>query len=129
MDGEPENFVVIYDGECPFCSAYSKRLCIDEKFGNLVLVDARSDDGRGALANLDGCTADEGMVVSTDGKIYHGAAALHLLGLRGTRTNSFGRLNHALFRSMDRSRTIYPWVRAGRNMTLRLLGRKLIGAK
>ncbi|CAN0407117.1 unnamed protein product, partial [Scytosiphon promiscuus] len=36
--------VIVYDGECPFCSQYVKMLRIHESVGTVRLIDARSSD-------------------------------------------------------------------------------------
>ena len=73
-----------------------------------------------------GLDLDDGMVVKTGGRLYHGGDCLHVLAMLSTRAGLFNRLIGAIFRSPRLSRALYPSLRAGRNAALRLLGRKPI---
>ena len=74
-----------------------------------------------------GLDIDRGMVVILDGQLYHGDAAMTALALLTTPSGGFNRLMRALFRRPGLARVIYPPMVAGRNATLRLLGRRRIG--
>lgn len=58
--------------------------------------------------------------------IYDGEC-LNRLALMRSGSDIFSRLNYLLFRSARLSRITYPALRAGRILTLRLLGRTKIG--
>lgn len=120
--------VVVYDGECPFCAAYVRMTRLRDSAGPVTLVDARGDDhpvlDEIARAGLD---LDRGMVVKMDGRLYHGDAAMTALALMTTASGAFNRTMRALFRRPGLARVIYPPMVAGRNLTLRLLGRSPIG--
>jgi len=114
---------VVYDGACPFCTAYVRFVRLQEAFGPVILVDARSDHpvvGEIAAAGLD---LDSGMVVEMEGTYYHGHQAMHVLSLLTTRSGAFNRVVRWLFRSPRVARLVYPALVAGRNATLRLLRR------
>lgn len=51
---------------------------------------------------------------------------MNLLALLSTPSSTFNRVNGLIFRSPTASRILYPVLRAGRNATLRLLGRRRI---
>ena len=70
---------------------------------------------------------NEGMVVRWRGQDHYGSAAMHLLATLGGRKTVFNRLNRAVFARAGLARSLYPWLVRGRKLTLRLLGRKLIG--
>jgi predicted DCC family thiol-disulfide oxidoreductase YuxK len=123
---EPAAFVVIYDGQCVFCSAYVRMLRLRDAVGPVHLLDAR-DSGRASLIKREtGLDLDEGMLAIYGNKIYSGADALHFLSLTsspiGIANRAFGRL----FRSERLSKALYPVLRLGRIMTLRLLRRPAI---
>jgi predicted DCC family thiol-disulfide oxidoreductase YuxK len=123
---QTEVLTVIYDGECPFCSNYVRLYRLRQLIGQVRLVDARGNDPvlhvvRDARLNL-----DEGMAVLWQDRLYHGAEALHVLALLGSETGLFNRLNRWLFSRPRLGRRLYPWMVAGRRLTLRLLGRNLI---
>jgi hypothetical protein len=95
-------------------------------------VDARTSGQDGSHPVLgeireQGLDLDRGMVVKMDGRLYHGDAAMTALALMTTPAGAFNRLMRALFRRPRLARVIYPPMVAGRNLTLRILGRRPIG--
>lgn len=124
-----EGIDIVYDGECPFCTAYVRMTRLREAAGTVRLVDARSDDPQAVRMRGDPAVdLDRGMVVAMDGRLYHGAEAMHVLALMTTPTGPFNRLMRRVFASRRWSRIAYPPLVAGRNLTLRLLGRPRIGS-
>ena len=125
-----EELVVVYDGQCPFCTRFVQLYRIRQLVGRVRLVDARdapdSDPVLREVAEA-GLDLDEGMAVKWRGRIYHGADAMHVLALLGAESSVFGRMNRALFTRPALASWIYPALVAGRRLTLRLLGRRLIG--
>jgi predicted DCC family thiol-disulfide oxidoreductase YuxK len=118
---------VVYDGECPFCSSFVLLYRIREHAKHVHLIDARSphpivDEVRRQRLDL-----NEGMAVKFKGRFYHGADAMNILAILGSGTTLFNRLNRALFRRPGVARLLYPLLARGRLITLRLLGRPLIG--
>jgi predicted DCC family thiol-disulfide oxidoreductase YuxK len=119
---------LVYDGECPFCSAYISCLRVRDSTGILHLVNAR--DG-GAIveeirqANID---LDEGMVLKFDNRFYHGADCVHVLACLSGPSTWFNRINAVIFRSHSLSFFLYPILRLGRNVVLRILGHRKIGS-
>lgn len=124
---KPDELALIYDGECPVCTAYSCTVDVDEgKASGIKRINARSDDALVRQAKDAGLDLDEGMIVVHDGKLYHGADALNIMA-RLAPSRGFGnRLNKILFSNPTISRVTYPVLRAGRNTLLKLLGRKKI---
>jgi predicted DCC family thiol-disulfide oxidoreductase YuxK len=124
-----EGPVVVYDGECPFCAAYVRMTRLRDSAGPVTLVDARGAD-HPVLDRIraDGLDLNQGMVVALDGRLYHGDAAMTALALLTTPSGPFNRAMRAVFRRPGLARVIYPPMVAGRNLTLRLLGRRPIGA-
>ena len=66
------------------------------------------------------------MVVIVGDNLYYGADAIHALSLMSTKSGFFNRLTHAAFRSRRASRILYPVLRSGRNLLLKLLGKTRI---
>lgn len=132
MQGDLGNFagsdgaVIVYDGDCPFCSRYVAMLRLRESLGAVRLINAR--DGGPLVEELQrrGVDLDEGMVLLLDGKMHHGADSVNMLALLSTSVGPFNKLNAAIFRSPGASRVLYPVLRTGRNLILRLLGRTKI---
>lgn len=119
--------VLIYDGECPFCSRYARYLRLRRAVGPLTLIDARDGGSIVERAVARGFDLDRGMLLTLNGTDYHGEACLNRLALMSSRSDRFNRLNYLLFRSPLLSRLSYPLLRGGRNLALRLLGRRPLG--
>lgn len=106
---------VLYDGECPFCSAYARFARLRQRH-ELELLDAR--EARDLVRKLRdrGYDIDEGMIVLVDGEVHHGddAAAFLELESRGGWLASSGLI-----------RAVYPWLYRLRGLALRALGRDL----
>jgi predicted DCC family thiol-disulfide oxidoreductase YuxK len=120
--------VLVYDGECPFCSAYVRMLRLQRTFGTLRLVDGRSSDPVVAEIRAAGLDLDKGMVLKLDGQLYFGDRCMHMLALMSTRSGLFNRAMKVIFSSPSLARRIYPGLVAGRNAALFLLGRSRIDA-
>ena len=124
---QAEEIALIYDGECPVCTAYSCSVDVDEgKASGIKRINARSDDALVKQAKEAGVDLDEGMVVLHDGKMYHGADALNVMAKLAPDRGFGNRLNKLLFGNPTISRASYPVLRAGRNTLLKILGRKKI---
>ncbi|HSP24134.1 MAG TPA: DCC1-like thiol-disulfide oxidoreductase family protein [Saliniramus sp.] len=105
---------IVYDGDCPFCSRYVALMRLRERH-KVELVDARREPEKAQAYGLD---LNEGMIVDLDGAVHHGARAVALLSRLSRRPGPL---------ASDRLAALaYPVMRAGRNLTLRLLGRKRI---
>ncbi len=105
---------IVYDGDCPFCSSYIKLLRLREQF-DVRLVDARREPEFAAQYGLD---LNEGMVVDMNGEVHHGARAVALLSRLSSRINPL--------RSDRVADAVYPFLRFGRNVALKVLGRSQI---
>lgn len=117
---------LIYDGECPVCTAYSCN--VDAGPASLRRVNARAMTPEVQRALEAGFDLDEGMVVVHDGQLYHGADAMHRMALLAPKAGIRNRLNRLLFGNLSIARAVYPGLRAGRNLLLKMLGRKKIGS-
>lgn len=122
-----ERIQIIYDGDCPFCQNYVRFTRLRQAAGRVELIDARSDHPAVADATRAGLDLDEGMAMRQDGRWYHGDDVVHRLALMTTGSGPFNAAMAAIFRSPTRSRALYPFLRAGRNAALALLGRGKIG--
>ncbi|MCY3580317.1 MAG: DUF393 domain-containing protein [Acidimicrobiia bacterium] len=109
---------LVYDGECPLCSNYTRFLSLKESGIDLVPVDARTggplvDEIRQLPHNL-----DEGMVLKLDSQFYIGHQALGVLALLSDQSSLLAKLNHRLFGSPKAARLGYPLLRAARRIIL-----------
>jgi predicted DCC family thiol-disulfide oxidoreductase YuxK len=118
--------IVVYDGECPFCSRYVRLLKLREAVGRIRLINAR-DGGPVAIAlHKAGYDLNEGMVALYGGQTYHGADCINVLAFLSTGSGVFNCLNSFIFRSKHLSRALYPILRLGRAATLKMLGKSQI---
>lgn len=76
-----------------------------------------------------GLDIDEGMVVKINGEIFHGAEAMNRLAIMSTKSGLVRRLGNWVLSNPARSRFLYPFLRFGRNASLKLLGFKKINAE
>ena len=118
-----DGIVVVYDGECPFCTNYVRLVRLKETAGPVQLVNARERPDIVANTKMLGYDLDEGMLVLFRGKIHAGDAAMTVLSALSSRSGTLNRLFAWLFSSSKRASALYPSLRLGRNVTLKLLGR------
>jgi predicted DCC family thiol-disulfide oxidoreductase YuxK len=117
---------LVYDGDCPLCSAYVTRFRLEAAAGPLRLITARSEPALVVDLARRGYRLDDGLVALVGEQIYQGADALHLLALMGGRSGWLNRLSGRLFRSARLSRAVYPSLVAGWRVLPRMLGRSAI---
>lgn len=117
---------ILYDGECPFCRSYIHFLRLKESLGPVRLIDARQNTPERQRVEAAGLNLNEGMVLGLEGQLYHGAACLQRLSLMSSGSGLVNGLFARLFKAEARARRWYPWLRGGRNLALRLLGRSQI---
>ena len=127
-ESRPKAITIVYDGECPFCASYLKLLRLRDAAGPVRLVDARSDDPAVQRVREAGFDLDEGMALIDAETIWHGEDCINRIALMSTPSGLFNRINATVFRSPRASKALYPVLRGGRNLALRLMGRKKINA-
>jgi len=124
MSGEPA--YVVYDGECPFCTSFVKLVRLKQTIGPVELVNARDAHPVVERLKREGYDLDEGMALVMNGEVFHGDECIHRLALLSSPVGPFNAFNRWVFSSPARSRILYPYLRAGRNLALKLLGRRKI---
>ncbi len=118
--------LLVYDRQCPACTYYCNIANVRSNLGELKLINARDPHPVVKEITAAGLDMDEGMVLKMDDTLYHGADAIHVLSMIGTSSGMLNRLNHWAFRSRRRARLLYPMMKSGRNLLLKLLGRTKI---
>lgn len=118
--------LIIYDGDCVFCQNYVRFFRLRETIGPVELLDARSGDPRVEKFWREGYDLDEGMVFVHGGRVFYGPEAVHVLASLSSRSGLFNRLNAAVFKSEGVARLLYPALKFGRRLTLKVRGRKLM---
>jgi predicted DCC family thiol-disulfide oxidoreductase YuxK len=119
---------IIYDGECPFCTAYVRLSRLRDSVGPVTLIDARQGGPVVDAVRRAGYDLDQGMVLSYAGRLYHGADCLNMLALLSSRSSVFNRMTSAMFRRPALARVSYPVLRGFRNLTLAALGRRRLNS-
>lgn len=122
----PSELLIVYDGDCPFCSRYVELVTIKDTVGPVRLVNARSGAPEAIELQRAGYDLNDGMVAKFHNRIYHGADCVNFLALLSSDSGTFNKLNRVIFSSPFLARTLYPILRFGRDLTLRLLGRSQI---
>jgi len=117
---------LVYDRQCPVCDAYCRALDREGSLPGLELVDARSRTAVLEEITSRGWDIDEGMVLKVDGELHYGADAIHELAVLRRGAGAFGWGNRWLFGSLRRARLLYPLLRTGRGLLLKLLGRSRV---
>lgn len=112
-----------YDGDCPLCTRFARRVRLAEAVERLDLIDLRTDDAARGRWQAAGFDLDRGFIVEVDEAVYHGAPAMQALALMSGRSGLANRLFAALFRHQGLARALYPALVAGRGALLALRGR------
>ena len=124
MDMSTAPIILVYDGDCPVCRNYTRYLSVKQAAGSFELLDARDNPPILKEINAASLDMDEGFVLKIGDQFYHGADAINALALLSTRTGLFNKLNFMIFRSKTLSRALYPVLKAGRALLLRMLGKQ-----
>ncbi len=115
---------ILYDGACPFCSAYVRYTRLKARLGEVELIDARQAPDLVAAYAADGYDIDDSFIVD-DGRrvLVHGAAMAFIHGQLAPPWTGLPYLSDP--RLLE---AVYPALRGMRNGALRLLGVPLIAA-
>lgn len=125
--GATENDItLVYDTQCPVCSMYCRMVRLRQSVGELRLVDARHGGSLVDEITARGWDIDQGMVLKLEDELYYGADAIHALSLISSRSGVFNRLNFWIFKTPTMAKLLYPLLRGGRNLLLKVLGRSKI---
>jgi predicted DCC family thiol-disulfide oxidoreductase YuxK len=119
---------LLYDGECPACSAYVAMSRLRQLYPDLRVMSARDEPALVAELRRAGYEINEGMVLSLDGVIHFGPEATRMIAVLGRASPSRWRRGVLAFiGTAPWARALYPWLNRCRQLLLRLLGRKRIG--
>lgn len=121
-----QELLLVYDNQCPACSYYCNLVQIKASVGELTLINARDQHPVMLEISEAGLDIDQGMVLKMDDTLYYGEDAIHMLSLIGSSSGFFNRFNFWIFRSRGRAAFIYPILKFGRNLLLKMLGRSKI---
>ena len=117
---------IIYDGECPVCSAYIKISIIKKTYGEVRLINARNESEIiFFLKNLK-LDINEGIVVFFNDKLYYASDAMNILAILGSNVKYLSKFINFFFKNKIFCNFIYPLLKFGRRCLLFILRRKLI---
>ena len=120
-----KKITLVYDGACPFCSAYVHLLRLKDAFDEVILIDARHPHiPLNDVFNNGKVDLDQGMAVVLNGDIYHGDKAVNILALTATRSGLFNRAMAFLFSNPKVAKILYPVCKLFRRMALVMKGVK-----
>lgn len=117
---------IIYDGDCPVCSAYVRMHRLREDGRHIELVDARQHPDVVETYARRGVDLNRDFVLKVDGAEYIGGGAMLALSSIAAPSPWIRRINACLFASRTMSRAVYAVLRVSRWTLLLLMGRKPI---
>ena len=112
-----QKLLIVYDGACPFCTAYVSLLRLRESM-QVELLSARSADERIKEFRALGYRLDDGMLVQIDGLVYVGADAMHQLAIISNQHGLLNRMQRFVFSRKWLAHLLYPALRFGRRLVL-----------
>ena len=112
-----QKLLIVYDGACPFCTAYVSLVRLRESM-QVELLSARSADERVDEFLGLGYRLDDGMLVQMDGLIYVGAEAMHQLAIISNRHGMLNQMQSFVFSRKGLAHVLYPLLRLGRRLVL-----------
>jgi predicted DCC family thiol-disulfide oxidoreductase YuxK len=117
----PQRDFLLYDGECPVCSAYVAMSRLRRLHPHILVLNARAEPHLVAELRAKGYEIDEGMVLCLDGAIHFGADATRMIAVLGRSLPSrWRRTTLAFVGTAPWSRGLYPWLNRARLLLLRL---------
>ena len=117
--------LIVYDGACPFCTAYVSLIRLRESM-QVELLSARSTDERINEFLALGYHLDDGMLVRINGLVYIGADAMHQLAIISNQHGLLNRMQRFIFSRKWLAHMLYPFLRFGRRLLLLIRGVPLI---
>lgn len=102
-----ESYCILYDGECPICSATAERITAGNDTATVDKIDARQDSPIRRKATSAGLDLDYGIVVACGEKLLYGADAVHFLA-RKSQKSTLLTLFSLPFRSKILCHILYP---------------------
>lgn len=117
---QESRILVVYDGDCPLCNSYIGMTRLSKAVGRPTLINARERPELVKALAESGVNLDDGMAVYYQGRLYAGSDAVHLLALLTTPVDLANRVAAAVLGRQSLARGLYPFLRAGRNLLLKL---------
>lgn len=119
---EPGSIQLVYDGGCPFCSAFAAMGELRGGLPQLRIVDGRADHTLRRQLKARGFDLAQGAVLIEGERCWHGAEAVQRLCAQLQPSSALLALLSAVFAEQKRSRRLYPLLLAARRGALALRG-------
>jgi predicted DCC family thiol-disulfide oxidoreductase YuxK len=115
---------LLYDGECPVCSAYVAMSRLRQLYPDLQVMSARDRPDMVTELRREGYEINNGMVLALDGHIHFGPEATRMIAVLGGAAPSWWRRTVLAFiGTAPWARHLYPWLNRCRQLLLWMLGR------
>ncbi len=114
--------VLLYDGQCPFCSRYISYVGSRLKV-KLCMVDVRQCPAAAADLRGQGYDVNDGIVLMDGARVLQGREAVAALAAMTKPTGFWDRVVRRLTLVPGFLRVFYPGMRLARKIVLRMLGR------
>jgi predicted DCC family thiol-disulfide oxidoreductase YuxK len=111
-----------YDNECPFCKEYSKYIELRKKY-DVHIINARVSIERIKFFKEKGFDINDGMIVETNDKIYHGADAAEFLDKCIHKSTFIDYLIGFFIKIPGFKGILYPFVKIIRLLLLKIYGK------
>ena len=113
------SFTFIFDGECPFCNHFAELLELKSKVKNLSILDARKNEKLVKELLNKGFDIDQGAVLLTEDKIFHGHEAINKICNQIISPSSkLLKILTMTFKSSKRTKLIFPFLVTARRFAL-----------
>ena len=113
------SFTFIYDGECPFCNHFAELLELKSKVNNISILDARKNPKLVKELFNKGFDIDQGAVLLTEDKIFHGHEAINTVCNNIISPSSkLLKILTMTFKSSKRTKFIFPFLVIARRFAL-----------
>nr|WP_259735395.1 DUF393 domain-containing protein [Synechococcus sp. CS-1329] len=119
---EPGTIQLVFDGGCPFCSAFAAMGELRGGLPQLRIIDGRADHALRRQLKARGFDLARGAVLIEGEHCWHGAEAVQRLCAQLRPSSTLLSLLTAVFGEEERSRRLYPLLLAARRGALALRG-------
>lgn len=118
--------IIGYDGDCPFCASYIRMQRLKDLDFDVTLTNFRKDKTLSKTLKDNNMDPNNGMYVRLNDKEYYADEAMTVLSSLSTSQNIINLFFKWWFKNKKRGKILYPVLRIGRNIALKILGHKQI---
>ncbi|NQZ14689.1 MAG: DUF393 domain-containing protein [Alphaproteobacteria bacterium] len=123
MSDKQEKIIIAYDGDCPFCSSYVHMQRLQNLGIDVSLVNFRDDPELVETLRHKNLDPNNGMYVKMGDAEYYADEAVTVISSLTTSKNIINLGFKWWFKNRTRAKILYPVLRTGRNLSLKMLGK------